>query len=302
MKIKNIIKTIILFILTSIPVVVKADSGLDSNYEQSASPISALVNTLLSMGSYIGKIFTEHPGSEDYKVCQALIAILGTIIILIVTLVYIFKLGKKKKNIKDILVRIGISLIPTIIFPLICFLINIELIIYIIIFLAYIITLIIVVNYLVKKRLNEEINKLKEVDKNFNEEKFNNETFEIYKEIQLAWCDFNLDKVKELISEEMYNKYTEKLKDLKDKNQKNMMDEIELESNKIVDVNTENEIEITCEMSVKCIDYIIDDKEKIVKGNKKKKYKYKYRLTFIKNLKENKYVLVEKKMLNISTK
>ena len=87
---KKIIKTIILFILTSIPVVVRADSGLDSNYEQSSSPISAIVNTLLSMGSYIGKIFTEHPGSENYKVCQALIAIFGTIIILIVTLIYSF--------------------------------------------------------------------------------------------------------------------------------------------------------------------------------------------------------------------
>ena len=60
----------------------------------------------------------------------------------------------------------------------------------------------------------------------------------------------------------------------------------------------ENNIEtIECEMQVTCIDYIIDNEEKLIKGKKDKFCNYTYRLVFNKDLSNNKYTLIEKKML-----
>ena len=292
-KLKKIFNSLVLSGLLIVPNIALADSGLDSNYKSSGSIIGGLINALFSLGEIIG----AQPGSEDYEVSHVIIAVLCIITFLIVTAVYIFKLGNKKKSKKEILIKLGISLIPTILFSLICFLTKLQLILYIIFLIVYVSILIISVKVVLKKQLVKEMNRLKELDKSFNEEEFSNEAFNIYKEVQLAWCNFELDKVKELISEEMYNKYIEKLEELKEKKQQNVMNEIEYKSNKITDVRVDNDIEITCEMEVDCYDYIIDDTESIVNGKKDKKINYKYALTFIKNTKNNKYVLVEKKLL-----
>ena len=292
-KLKKIFNSLVLSGLLIVPNIALADSGLDSNYKSSGSIIGGLINALFSLGEIIG----AQPGSEDYEVSHVIIAVLCIITFLIVTAVYILKLGNKKKSKKEILIKLGISLIPTILFSLICFLTELQLILYIILLIVYVSILIISVKVVLKKQLAKEMNRLKELDKSFNEEEFANEAFNIYKEVQLAWCNFELDKVKELISEEMYNKYIEKLEELKEKKQQNVMNEIEYKSNKITNVRVDTNIEITCEMEVECYDYIIDDTESIVNGKKDKKINYKYALTFIKNTKNNKYVLVEKKLL-----
>lgn len=77
------------------------------------------------------------------------------------------------------------------------------------------------------------------------------------------------------------------------------MDEIEFKSNNIVYINVEDNIEkVICEMNVSCYDYIINNEEKVIKGEKDKKYDYTYRLSFNKNLKDNKLILEDKKLLN----
>ena len=85
------------------------------------------------------------------------------------------------------------------------------------------------------------------------------------------------------------------------------MSDFEFESNKITDVTVAENIEIVCTMKVKCYDCIVDETGKVIKGKKEetnkkgkknKKYNYKYQLTYTKNLKDNKYVLVKKKMPN----
>ena len=291
-KIKKIFNVLVLLSLWLIPNVVIADSGLDSDYKSSGSIIGGLIEVFFSLGEIIG----AKPGSEDYVVLRAIIAVICIIIFLIVTAIHIFKFGKKKKDKKEILIKLGISLIPTIIYSIICFGADLQLVLYIFILVIYIIALIITVKTMLKKQLIKEINMLKELDKSFNEEEFSNEAFNNYKEIQLAWCNFEIDKVKELISEEMYNKYTQKLEELKDKKQRNIMNEIECKSTKITNVSVDNDIEIECEMEVDCYDYIIDDTEKVIKGKKDKKINYKYKLTFIKNIKNSKYILVEKKL------
>ena len=294
-KMKMVLNSLLLLVGIAIPGIVMADSGLDSNYQESGSIGSALINAVLSLGELLG----EHPGTENYVACHAIIAVICIIALFCVTAVHIFKLGRRKKNVKEILAKLGISLIPTIIYSLVCFLTELELLLYICILVIYIISFIIIIKIVLKKNLKKEIAKVKEIDKNFDEEEFSKEAFEIYKEVQLAWCDFDINKVRNLISEELYNKYVKKLEELKAENQKNIMTDIEYKSNKIIYIKLEENLEVVCELNVDCYDYIIDDKEKVIKGKKDKKINYTYKLVFSKNLKNSKYVLIEKKISKI---
>lgn len=55
---------------------------------------------------------------------------------------------------------------------------------------------------------------------NFNIEKFNSTVFNIYKNIQEAWIDFDLDTIRDLVSDEIYNMYSMQLSTLQIKGQK----------------------------------------------------------------------------------
>ena len=288
-KLKKLLNSFIIILLINTPMMVFADSGLDSNYKSSDSIVGALINTVLSLISPIVKLLSVKVTDKDYNTYQIIVIITCILIIFIVTLVYIFKLNKKKETLK----KLGISIIPVFIFLLFSFITKLPLIIYFFILTLYIIIYIIVMKKLIKKRINnakEEIN--------FNEEEFNKTAFNLYKEIQIAWCNFDLNKLKKLIDEKMYNEYTKKLEELQKHKQKNIMTDIEYKNNKIIDIRVEESIEIIeCEMEVICYDYIINDNDEVIKGKKDKKYNYIYKLVF--NKIKNNYILVNKKMSKI---
>lgn len=292
-KLKRIFVFILLSILT-IPVIVNADSGFDSNYGSSTSTGEAIMSAGSSGLSFASKLISVGPNDKDYQVCHIILSIICIIVLYIVACIYIFKLdGTKKKDIKKVLALLGIGLIPTLLFSLFCFLTKLQLILYIFILLIIIIPYIIISKSILKKRLKNKILKLKD----FDQDKFNQEVFGIYKDIQIAWMNFDYKKLKELVSKEIYDKYEKQLEELKSKNQKNIMDNIEFKSNKITDISIDKDIEIECEMKVTCIDYIIDKEDKLIKGKKDKFCNYTYKLVFIKELSNNKYTLIEKKML-----
>ena len=295
-KISKILTTIFLLI---IPVFTYADSGLDSKYESSGSIIDALLSAGSSLLSFIGELIKSNPGDKDYSDNHIILSVICIIVFYIVTNVYVFKLKKDIENSKKKVFSIlGITLIPTLIFSLLCFLTKLQLILYIFILILYIFVFKTIINKIIKNKLKKKINIVKEIDKLFDEKEFNSIAFNIYKDVQIAWCNYKLYKIKDIISEEIYNKYKEQIDKLKLEKQKNIMDKIELKSNKIVDIKIENNIEIIeCEMNINCIDYIIENEEKVIKGKKDKTQKYTYKLVFNKYLDTNKYVLVEKKML-----
>ncbi|MBR5369702.1 MAG: TIM44-like domain-containing protein [Bacilli bacterium] len=300
---KNLKKLFIYIILSiiTIPVIVNADSGFDSNYGSGNS--SSFGETIMSVGSsglsFAGKLLQVQPNDKDYQACHIILSIICIIILYIVACIYIFKLdGTKKKNTKKVFTLLGIGLIPTLIFSLFSFLTNLQLILYIFILLILIIPYIIVSKNILKKRLKNKILKVEELDKNFNKENISKELFNIYKDIQIAWMDFNYKVLKDLLSKEIYEKYEKQLEELKSKNQKNIMDNIEFKKNKITDIDIDNNIEtIECEMSVTCIDYIIENDDKLIKGKKDKFCNYTYKLVFNKDLSTNKYTLIEKKII-----
>ena len=277
-------------------IIVSADSGLDSGYKDS-SIVGVLIEVFMNTASFLIKLIATKPGDEDYFACHIVTSIICILVFYIFTCIYIFKLDKRRKSSKEVIKLLSIILIPTIIFSLFCLLTSFQLILYMFILILYIIIFIIVINRIIKNRIRKQLNEVKNIDKNFSEEDFNNEAFDIYKSVQLAWSNFNLDDVKVIISNKLFDKYVEKLDDLKKNNQRNIMEDIEYKSNKIVYINVDNDIEeIICEMSVLCSDYIIEN-DKVVKGEKDKKYNYTYRLYFSNSIKDNKCVLEDKKIL-----
>ena len=289
----------ILLIILTIPVIVNADSGFDSNYGSTPSAGESIMSAGSSGLSFAGELLSVGPQDKDYQACHIVLSIICLITLYIVACIYIFRLdGTKKKDIKKILTLLGIGLIPTLLFSLLFFLTKLQLILYIFILLILIIPYVIISKNILKKRLKNKILKVEEIDKNFTQEILNKEVFEVYKNIQIAWMNFDYKTLKDLVSEDIYNKYEKQLDELKSKNQKNIMDNIELKKNKITDISIDNNIvTIECEMNVVCIDYIIENEEKLIKGKKDKFYNYTYKLVFNKELSTNKYTMIEKKML-----
>ena len=290
-----------ILLLINTPVLVLADAGLESNYEQSPSIVGAIISAVFQCSSTLIALLSTQPGSKDYPECHLVIVSICLLILFIVSIVYIFKLDKKKER-KGI-VKFLFSLIPTILFAAFCFLTKLQLILYILALIIYIIVFVIVVKNKLKKIFDLELANYKKLDKKFNEEDFNKNAFNTYKELQDAWSSFKLNKVKDLINEDLYNKYDKKLDELKNDKQKNVVGNIELKSSKITDlIILDDKVKITCELEVTCNDYIINDKDEVVKGKKDKIYHYKNKLVFIKNINDNKFILDNKKLTNISFK
>ena len=153
---------------------------------------------------------------------------------------------------------------------------------------------VLVIIYFSSKKKNKEIlqkalnSKLELLDINkFPEEKrLEIEAFNIYKELQYAWMNFDEDTIRKLTTDEMYNMYLMQLDTLKVKNQKNLMYDIKYLGSKIVNRTEVNGQEtIVINMEVSCYDFIIDTTtNKVVRGSANKLNYYNYELTFVKTV------------------
>lgn len=158
--------------------------------------------------------------------------------------------------------------------------------------------IVIIILYLSHKKKAKQIienalkeNELQLLDLNmFPEEKrLEIEAFNLYKQIQFAWMNFDEELLRKSTTDEMYNMYLMQLDTLKVKNQKNVMYDIKYLGSNIKERYEENGQEtIVMNMQVSCYDFIIDTKtNKVVRGNSSKLNIYNYELTFVRT-KENK--------------
>ncbi len=134
------------------------------------------------------------------------------------------------------------------------------------------------------------VQKISKVDPDLNQAEFKSEAFNIYKDIQTAWMDFDTDKIRKLTTDEIYNMYSSQLETLKLKGQKNIMKDITLEEAKIIDIKEVNNI-ITTDvyLRVKCYDYVIKEKTgETVRGKESQKIVIEYVLSFVKSAVNNK--------------
>lgn len=131
-----------------------------------------------------------------------------------------------------------------------------------------------------------DINKIKEILPGFDANEFRTSTFDIYKKIQIAWMDFDYDTLKELTTNELYNLYKSELIALKAKKQKNIMENFSLLNFRVTDIEKgTDDVSIKVRMNVMCKDYVVDQNNTVMRGNKNRMVTYDYEMTFTKGLK-----------------
>ncbi len=161
-----------------------------------------------------------------------------------------------------------------------------------------VLAIIIALLYFHSKKAKEVISKaltskleLLDVSKYPEEKQLEIEAFNIYKQIQYAWMNFDEETIRKCTTDEMYNMYLMQLDTLKVKNQKNLMYDIKYLGSNIKKKEVINGQEtIIMEMRVSCHDFIYDTKaNKVVRGSSSKVNYYTYELTYVKtvNTKEN---------------
>ena len=249
---------------------VGADSGFDSSYDSGGSDWDS--------GSSWDSDSGSGGGDGDPRVEGLMFISLGAVVLYYVLAAKVFKF-------KDILkfplwYRIGYK---SLIFLIIYLLLDLDVLIGAIVF--YIIIRI------GMKTSNNKMNKYtkpikRKIVEGIDSEKVVSDAFENYKDLQIAWMNFDYDRIKELVSDEMYNMYTNQLETLKIKNQQNVMSDIEFIEGYVTDYKKVNNKEtIKVYMSVSCYDYIINTKNNMtVRGNKNRKLTLTYILTFERNV------------------
>lgn len=282
MRKKLIILTaaIMTFCMSVVIIPVKADSGWDTSYSGGGGSSSSSWSSSSSSSSSGGG--TEIPIEQ--------FALIWHIFLSIFIVPGVFMIGKSKK----------IPLLNNFIFDLIVFgvlrsvffiyLTNIlgEDLGFITLFLDFIIVWLTVFFGLMK--LGDGIKPAEEepevIEDKFDVEQLKKITFDIYKQVQEAWMNFDYDKLKSLTSSELYNQYESQLKVLKTKEQQNIMSDIKLDECKIKRaVTNQNKEVVTAKLSISMFDYVIDNTGKVVQGNKNDKVEIEYEIVLTRNIK-----------------
>ena len=127
--------------------------------------------------------------------------------------------------------------------------------------------------------------KIIEVDPSLNIQELKAKSFNIYKDIQTAWMNFDTETIRKLTTDELYNMYSSQLETLKLKKQKNIMKDITLEETKIIDIKeVNNVITVDVYMRIKGYDYVINENTgDTVRGKDREKIIIEYILSFVKS-------------------
>ncbi len=140
-------------------------------------------------------------------------------------------------------------------------------------------------------KINEEEveNKIKGYIPNFDKQEFLDQSYQIYLDVQDAWMNFELDKVKDKISDELFNMYDSQLSTLEIKGQQNVMKKFVLKDSSLKDVVVQNQnITITALYTVEFYDYIIEKSSgKVLRGNSTNKIRNTYEMKFRQTLNTN---------------
>jgi len=125
----------------------------------------------------------------------------------------------------------------------------------------------------------------------FDKEKFLREAYNIYVGVQLAWSEFDYEKLRTLTTDELYNMYKMQLETLKIKNEKNVMRDFHKKHIEVKNIRETNGVlTVTVILSVTQRDYIVSTiNNKVTRGDKNRICDVTYSLTFVSNV--NKEVL-----------
>ena len=132
------------------------------------------------------------------------------------------------------------------------------------------------------------LNRIKQYIPNFNEAQFLQQGYKIFLDVEDAWMNFNLEKVRNSITDEMFNMYESQLSSMEVKGEQNIMTDFVLKDSGVVDAIKQNgNMEIKARYIIEFYDYIIDKAtNKVLRGNKFRKLRMYYDMTFIMSDKE----------------
>ena len=127
---------------------------------------------------------------------------------------------------------------------------------------------------------------------NFDKEEFKQECYKIYLDVQDAWMNFDLDKVKNVLSNELLAQYESQLATLEVKGEQNIMEDFVLVDSILTSAKGENNtLEVTMTLIVRFKDYIINQETKeVLRGSNKTAHTVTYEMTFRKEVSEERTV------------
>ena len=129
--------------------------------------------------------------------------------------------------------------------------------------------------------------------------KFNNKAYKIFYETKYSFTKFDLETLKQLVSDEIYNIYKMELDLLKEKEQREVFSNFELLSIKLIDLKEQedNYFAKVC-LNVKFYDYVENIiTHNILKGSKSSKVDEIYMLTLISNKDSDNWKLLKEEKL-----
>lgn len=114
------------------------------------------------------------------------------------------------------------------------------------------------------------------------DEQLNEYVFNLYKEVNIAWMNKDLDPVKHLLTDDLYNMYLMQMDTLIENNQTNVMENFKFVSGHIYSRRRYKGTEtVTMIFRVKCNDYITDERGKVIRGKKHVTRDYTYELKLV---------------------
>lgn len=119
-----------------------------------------------------------------------------------------------------------------------------------------------------------------------NDRRLLEEAYNIFIGVQNAWMNFDYNKLRELVTDDLYNMYYNQLQTLSIKGEKNIMENFDLKDSYIYSKSFNKEKNITyyyIRIKVSFFDYIVDSNNNVVRGKKDILVNMEYELTFIKN-------------------
>ena len=124
----------------------------------------------------------------------------------------------------------------------------------------------------------------------FDINKFNQDVFDIYNKVCIAWSNNDIEPIRGLLSDEMYNMYRTQIMTMTTKNERNVMEDISLVNSYISSINKGTDyIEIYSVLEVTCKDYMINtSNNNVTRGNKNIVNDYIYEITLRCDLIDNK--------------
>lgn len=127
------------------------------------------------------------------------------------------------------------------------------------------------------------IAKLKELIPEFDEKQFLQTGYQMFLDVEDAWMNFELDKVHNIITDEMFNMYESQLSSMEIKGEQNIMSGFNLKDCAITNyINQNDNLEVETKYIIEFYDYIIDKASgKVLRGSKSNKLRMYYNFTFI---------------------